>query len=640
VPLNRLTLAFLWIAWCFLVFLVPTTVGLRDSGEFLIAPIFLDIIHSAGFPTFSQIANVLTFIPTGPLTFRVHLFSALCALGLIVLTVILTRCFTQSLVPGSHHATRAVGTIVAMFTLIGTTPFWRSALSSEAYALNCVLAGAALWAVLRSVETGDARLIPLLGVLTGIGVGNHVVFTPLAAAAVAILAFRRPPIYPMILGGAFSLFSGIAVYGYLPVRTLAFPPLNTGSPDSLARVWNHLSSARDGALRPLSTAGAVDGPNTLSLLLSDLTRLALDTSLFSSGLALVGFFWLLIRNPFGAALVGSLLLVPLFFFAGWELEPWIPSSVATAIGAGLGAAFLLERMKSISAPVQAALTIATIFGVSIPLQERLISLPLASHTIVDEHARSLLRPLPRESILVTEPSWFILRHITAVSGYRDDTALVYQPAITFPEYFAPVRWNGQIPPPPAPLETAVGQLAAFVDHASRFGTLHFEPTTLLVESFSGVLSVSGSPFPYAQRGVPGSASAGAGERYGNWVKNLKLSALTAGGLFSPDIAQYCEVLGNNFAALFNALKRDSDAHGVFRSLCDPPLWCLPQSVNNYSLVLLRLSRPCEARKILEAAIHARSGSVPRALFHNLRIARQECAVSGAQSNRQEGTPPS
>jgi hypothetical protein len=457
------------------------------------------------------------------------------------------------------------------------------------------------------------------------GMGNHAVLAPLAVATLAILAFQRPPIRPLILGTAFALFSGLAVYGYLPVRALALPPLNTGSPDSVARVWNQLSNARDRALRPAANLGDDMGPNSLSMLFSDFSRLAADASLFASSLAFFGFLQLFLRNKFQAALLSNLLIVPLFFFGGWELEPWLPSSVALAVAAGIGAAALLARVPTSPRALYAVLSIATVAVASLPLKERFTSLSVRPSGLIEQQARSLLAPLPPGAVVVTEPSWFILRHVTAVSGYRDDTALLYQPSITFPEYFAPVRWNDALNTLPDIGDGPVGRMAAFVDYTSRFGVLFFEPTPLLVDSFHRILAISGAPLTSVQRGVSGSVAVDSAVRFADWIKKLRFSAHTDNSIFSSDIAQYSEVLGNNFAALFVALKRDTDANAIFEAICSPPLRCLPQSVNNHALVLIRLSQPCKAKNILELSIREHSRSVPGALFHNLTLADQACS---------------
>ena len=71
---------FLSSFFVYLLTLCPT-VYWRDSAEFVDAAFALAIPHPAGFPSYMPPANLLTYLPFGPIAFKVNLFSALMGAG-------------------------------------------------------------------------------------------------------------------------------------------------------------------------------------------------------------------------------------------------------------------------------------------------------------------------------------------------------------------------------------------------------------------------------------------------------------------------------------------------------------------------------------------------------------------------------
>lgn len=55
--------------------------NLGDSGELIISAYQLSIAHPPGYPLFTILGKIFTFLPFGSVAWRVNLMSALCGVG-------------------------------------------------------------------------------------------------------------------------------------------------------------------------------------------------------------------------------------------------------------------------------------------------------------------------------------------------------------------------------------------------------------------------------------------------------------------------------------------------------------------------------------------------------------------------------
>ncbi|MCK5851555.1 DUF2723 domain-containing protein, partial [bacterium] len=92
-PVNWMTgfIAFA-ISLATYIYTLQPTVGLEDSGELITGAYKLGVPHPPGYPMWSILAKILTFIPVGDVAYRVNLLSALCgALSAGMLALILSK---------------------------------------------------------------------------------------------------------------------------------------------------------------------------------------------------------------------------------------------------------------------------------------------------------------------------------------------------------------------------------------------------------------------------------------------------------------------------------------------------------------------------------------------------------------------
>ncbi|MGH8726301.1 MAG: glycosyltransferase family 117 protein, partial [Burkholderiales bacterium] len=192
----------------------PRTVALEDDGLFILSSYFLGIEHPPGYPLFTLIGHLFTYLPLGSVAYRVHLASALFG----ALTGGAAWLCARALIDGRLPAYLAA-------LALGVSPvFWSQAIIAEVYTLNTffflVLVFMGLQACPPSTQApaspGCSRMLPWMALVFGLSLSNHYPLMLLAAPAFAIL------LWPMRreLLNRFGILSWLVILGLLPYAWL------------------------------------------------------------------------------------------------------------------------------------------------------------------------------------------------------------------------------------------------------------------------------------------------------------------------------------------------------------------------------------------------------------------------------------
>jgi len=139
------------------IYTLQPTVGLEDSGELITGAYKLGVPHPPGYPMWSILAKLFTFIPVGDVAYRVNLLSAVCsalAAGMVALVLAKTADIffdEQEKELGSHHllpvfeklgltTPRLVNSLCAIAAGVlfaYTAGTWSQATIAEVYTMNC-----------------------------------------------------------------------------------------------------------------------------------------------------------------------------------------------------------------------------------------------------------------------------------------------------------------------------------------------------------------------------------------------------------------------------------------------------------------------------------------------------------------------
>ena len=205
-----------------------------DCGEFISTGWLLQVGHPPGAPTYQLLSHLFMLLSFGnpmlvaPLSNALSALSAGLTVGILYLTILE---FTSHHSPFTSHLPAAVGALCYLFC----DTAWFSAVESEVYSLGMLFCALDLWLALRYRRTGNHRLLLLIALLLGLGVGVHLMTLLVAPALLPIVLptlVRRRRWGLMLPPAALLFILGLTTYLIIPLRAAANPPINEGNPST------------------------------------------------------------------------------------------------------------------------------------------------------------------------------------------------------------------------------------------------------------------------------------------------------------------------------------------------------------------------------------------------------------------------
>jgi hypothetical protein len=282
--------------WATYVFTAAPGLAWYDAGELTAAAASLGISHPTGFPLWVLLAKAAALVPVGPIPLRITLLGAACLVGAALLAGWLAAQLPGRAGGGPWSAGLAF--VVAALGLGLSAAAWRHATAAEVYGLHLLVLAALVAGLVRFQQRPSTRLLLLLALLAGLGLGNHGelrLLLLLLGPALVIVAWRRVPWRALPWAGGL-LLAGLAVYLYLPLRGAAAPLWLWDTVDELDGLLRHVSGERI-FLAFADRIGVISGPLGARHLDQLLGRLTVDLALLVLPAALGAL--LLIRAAFG-----------------------------------------------------------------------------------------------------------------------------------------------------------------------------------------------------------------------------------------------------------------------------------------------------------------------------------------------------
>ena len=193
-------LAIALILFTVYAFSAPRSVTLEDDGLFIVASMGAGVAHPPGYPLYTILGYLFSFLPIDPPAFRIHLLSGvLGALAGGVLFLIMRRVELPRLI--SMAAALAYGL---------SEHFWSQAIIAEVYTLNALLCFTVILFCLRALrKNADLRWELCWAALCfGLGMANH--WPLVVAAAPALLILLLPRIKEVLMLRTLPLLTAVA----------------------------------------------------------------------------------------------------------------------------------------------------------------------------------------------------------------------------------------------------------------------------------------------------------------------------------------------------------------------------------------------------------------------------------------------
>lgn len=474
--------------------LYPSVPG-GDSGELITVAYKLEVAHPPGYPLYTLLAHLFTWLPFGSIAWRVNLLSAVCDAG--AAAVICAALLT---------ATGSIAAAILGAALFPLSPLiWTYAVGAEVFPLNNLFAALLFYLALAWHRTRDARLLYAIAAVAGLGLTNHQTLAFYVLPLAAWLAWQGgtevlspPRVAGLVATGAAAL----SLYAYLWLAAADATTVSWGDASSWRGFVDHVLRRDYGTFQ--LAAGDSPPPSLAMHLASYGAHAARATMGVGAILAVIGAVVSIggvrarphtsstlrssgdenTARSWAVLLLGSYVFYLLVFFSLANLpldDPlraavlarfWQQADVILFLFVGLGLAAVGGYLP---ANCRAVIGIA---AVALPLARLQLSFHAqnqSSNETVARYGRALLEPLPRNALLLTKGDVVtnVTRYLQTCDGIRGDVIVLDQELMTKPWYvrraaaqFTDVHFPGDRYHPAEPRGFSMRQfLDANSDHA-------------------------------------------------------------------------------------------------------------------------------------------------------------------------------
>lgn len=191
--------AFLFTFLLYLFTLTPS-LSAGDNGELTTAAYFLGVGHAPGYPFYTLMSKLFTYIPFGNIAWRTNLFSGTCgAIAMIFFYLIMVKVLGQNRIERGFSPVVHIPALLASVAFAISDNMWAQATMAEVYSLSILQIASMLLILVYWFEAvwqhaaddvpyyGNKYLMAF-GFLYGVALANHHVTLPFAFAPLLFIA--------------------------------------------------------------------------------------------------------------------------------------------------------------------------------------------------------------------------------------------------------------------------------------------------------------------------------------------------------------------------------------------------------------------------------------------------------------------
>ncbi len=410
-----------------------------DSLEFQLVCYELGIAHPTGYPLYTLLGKLFTFIPLGDVAYGVNLMSAFFAAVTVALLYLVAR-----------RIARRPPAVLAALSLAFSPVFWSQAIIAEVYTLNSAFVALLLYLMLKweaggkrqaaSASPQPAPCFLLAAFLYGLSLTHHrsmILLAPAMALFVWSVERRAFRDLRLIAKLALLFLVPLLLYLYIPIRGLSTTSLDGTYRNTLAGFINQVTASSYGAF---ITENPLDQARPPSFYL-DLFRAQFGW--MGLGLGLVGAMASLSRRSKAFALLGMAFAAYVTFGLVYRVADiqvfFIPAFLIYTlwIGIGLDSLWAILTSKRLRAPRFFAASHYLLPALLCPLvalafiqplfilKDNYHAIDLSQRWAVHDYGEDMLSQIPQGATVIgILGEMTLLRYFQRTEGLRPDVITI------------------------------------------------------------------------------------------------------------------------------------------------------------------------------------------------------------------------
>jgi hypothetical protein len=395
---------------------ISQTISGGDSGELSTCCYLLSIAHPTGYPLYTLLGKIFTFLPIGSIALRLNFlscfFSSLTAVVVYqILQIISKRYFKNS---------NSLIIIFSTFLFTFSTVFWYQALITEVYSLNIFFFSILILILMKWREEKNLKILYFFVFLFGISFSHYfLIITYLPIFIYFIYKENDKSLNKIFLFFLFLL--GISIYLYLPLRSLVDYPFSRFNTHNFFYFFDFINAKGFKEISLDLERYREIFPNILLYFLSQFTIFGLIIflfgifKLFKTEILLFVFF-------VSGIIINLIFSLPASF--SFDIESFlIPTYFFTTMLIFSGFSFIFKKNFG-----KIFLSIFIIYFILISFQ-RFPKIDQSKNEILYNYSKEILKKIPENSILICSNSStlfsFIFLYLQNVENLRKDVVLFY-----------------------------------------------------------------------------------------------------------------------------------------------------------------------------------------------------------------------
>ncbi len=451
---NRFVLFIITLVAVLYVTMSQRGIGYIDSGELAACCVVSGIPHPTGYPTFSTLGRLVSFLPmSSRMIDRLHILNALLSALSVGILLLVTRdgylkndCSSRI---GPDRQIPFLATSSALLLFNGS--ILENALEFEVHGLQLLLISCVLLNLIRFqlANSDGERFRWFCGSLFCLGfcLTNHASSLTLLPAIVVFYAISlmRNPFLNIVRSSAALCFFGLAisVYLYLPLRSSQPVPLDWGDPVTFESFFRHITGWQ-------FRVWFFGNPEAFYGNLLGFFSALPHSTLLMCFLAPFGLLHLCRSNLSWALFLLTLAVSNSLYVSGYEIHDLRPYYLLTEIAILLMSAHFLGVIISKSPSSLISQLIAAFFITLIVVQILVFNAPLSRRAcdVPERYTRMIIDSLPTDSMIMSRQWDFFcspLLYLQTVEAYRTDVIMIERELMRRSWYFAQIdRQYGNI----------------------------------------------------------------------------------------------------------------------------------------------------------------------------------------------------